>query len=185
MHEHTQSLRWGGSGGRSSPEGNLIPLQLHGNYRLWKHRFTWHFYLKEANGQWAPPPTHRITPHCRQAWNSPLEPQQTQEKKVDQRPAYISQLLAVPWRDEWQLEKITLLFRLSQQHLLCKQGDFAPKFDDACLLCTNVQTATMLLLHIKVKANRFLTAALMALSLTLQRTVIGWVQITLTQVKGP
>lgn len=97
----------GAQGGRSRPEGNLIPLQLHGNYRLWKHRLTWHFYPKEANGQWAPPPTHRITPHCRQVWNSPLEPQQTQEKKkVDQRPAYISQLLAVPWRDEWQLEKL-------------------------------------------------------------------------------
>lgn len=33
------------------PGRKFILLQLPGNYWLWKHRFTWHFYLKEANGQ--------------------------------------------------------------------------------------------------------------------------------------
>lgn len=54
------------------------------------------------------PPTQRITLHCWQVLNYfPPEPLQAiGEKRVGIRCTCISQLLAVPWRNEWQSEKL-------------------------------------------------------------------------------
>lgn len=54
------------------------------------------------------PPTQRITLHCWQVWNRSLLEllQALREKRVGPRYTYIFQLLAVPWRDEWQFEKL-------------------------------------------------------------------------------
>lgn len=52
--------------------------------------------------------TQRITLHCWQAWNCSLLEllQALLEKGAGPRCSYISQLLAVPWRDEWQFERL-------------------------------------------------------------------------------
>lgn len=80
--------------------------------------------LKELMAM-SPPPTQRITLHCWQVWNSPMEPLQALcEKRADLRRTYNSQLLAGPWRDEWQFEKLHCYSDLSRQQFLRKQGDF-------------------------------------------------------------
>lgn len=63
--------------------------------------------LKEVMAM-SPLLTQRITLHRWQVWNCSLLEllQALFEKGVGSRRSYISQLLAVPWRDEWQFEKL-------------------------------------------------------------------------------
>lgn len=130
--------------GRSSLEGKLIPLLLLGNYRLWKHSFTWQLFLKGANGH--EPPTNTKNKSSLSTSVEVLSPGAsvgTQREKS--RPKTHLHLSAAGsamerWVTVW---KITLLFRLSRQHLLCKHSDLQQ--NDACCLCPYVQTATLLL----------------------------------------
>lgn len=63
--------------------------------------------LKEVMAM-SPLLTQRITLRCWQVWNCSLLEllQALLEKGAGPRRSYISQLLAVPWRDEWQFERL-------------------------------------------------------------------------------
>ncbi len=110
----------------------------------------------------SPPPTHRITLHCWQVWNSPLELLQALAEKKSRPEMHLRLSAAGPPMERWvTVWEITLLFRLSRQRLLRKQVDLELNY--ARRLRPNVQTATLLLLHLEISPNSLLSAVLIVL----------------------